>query len=211
MIEIPEKFLLPIPDEYTTIAKKQTHVLLNCTRIPLDRLRNHYYKGRSINATAAHYHTSPSTLKRIFQQNGIQLISPEGIKYYNRIKRQQSIELGKKFQRSTDLYQQIKYKDDNGHIKTEPYHRHVIKTKLGINLSKTDKVHHIDLDKSNNDPANLYILNGSNHATLHGQLNRVSSQLIKMGYIRFIEGCYEIDFSKLSDDSVIKIKYPPYK
>lgn len=46
-------------------------------------------------------------------------------------------------------------------------HRLVMEKKLGRYLKSTEYVHHVDGDKLNNDPANLEIIGGSEHAKRH--------------------------------------------
>lgn len=56
-------------------------------------------------------------------------------------------------------------------------------------------VHHIDLDKTNNDLRNLVLLRDeSAHRAAHNSLVRVAASLVKSGLIRYVRGrnCYEI-------------------
>lgn len=57
-----------------------------------------------------------------------------------------------------------------GRLKFE--HRTVAETMLGRSIEKHECVHHIDLDKLNNEPKNLLVLSKRNHAVLHHELGR---------------------------------------
>ena len=46
-------------------------------------------------------------------------------------------------------------------------HRVVMERKLGRHLRDDEIVHHVDEDKSNNDPENLEVMSQSDHARLH--------------------------------------------
>lgn len=75
-------------------------------------------------------------------------------------------------------------------------HRLQEELKLGRSLKSKEIVHHIDGDKINNIPDNLYTCeNDKSHQNLHSQLERVSMELVKMGLIKFdhSKGEYHID------------------
>lgn len=53
-------------------------------------------------------------------------------------------------------------------------HRYVIECKIGRYLTETEVVHHIDFDKSNNNPDNLMLFeNQSEHIKYHAKLNKL--------------------------------------
>ena len=54
-----------------------------------------------------------------------------------------------------------------------PEHRLIMERKLGRGLVPNEIVHHIDLDKTNNSPDNLVVLNNGEHANYHRQINRL--------------------------------------
>ena len=70
--------------------------------------------------------------------------------------------------------------------------------KMNRYLRHHEIVHHIDLNHSNNNIENLYLINNSknvniNHSThykLHEQLNRLTATLINEGIIKFDKGAY---------------------
>jgi hypothetical protein len=79
-------------------------------------------------------------------------------------------------------------------------HRLMAEVKYGRELLPTEKVHHIDGDKTNNTFDNLFVCGSDgDHRRVHSQLERLSMQLVRAGLITFNhdEGQYEIDPSLL--------------
>src|SRR4030067_2949826 len=70
-------------------------------------------------------------------------------------------------------------------------HRNIVEQMLGKHLNSNDIVHHIDIDKSNNQPENLYVCSRSEHQNIHKQLERIASRLIKREIIDFENGEYQ--------------------
>ncbi|MEM8718298.1 MAG: HNH endonuclease [Cyanobacteria bacterium P01_G01_bin.39] len=65
-------------------------------------------------------------------------------------------------------------------------HQLVAMVKNNGYLSKHDLVHHIDGDKTNNNPDNLFICHSKAiHQDIHTQLEELSMTLVKAGVIRF--------------------------
>lgn len=65
-------------------------------------------------------------------------------------------------------------------------HRLLVELTLGRPLSKKEMVHHVDCEKQNNSPSNLYVCrDDAEHQSLHQQLEEVSSCLVKAGAINF--------------------------
>ncbi len=65
------------------------------------------------------------------------------------------------------------YEDENGYLRFSDnhqlVHRAVAELKIGRRLMLSEVVHHIDMDKQNNDPANLRVCdNQDEHEKLHG-------------------------------------------
>ena len=75
-------------------------------------------------------------------------------------------------------------------------HRLVAEEKIGRYLTKSDVVHHIDGDKSNNDKDNLIVLSLSGHNKIHRQLEEVAMLLYKMGVVIFKDGKYTLSQTK---------------
>lgn len=67
-----------------------------------------------------------------------------------------------------------------------PEHRWIMEKSLGRFLSKTEIVHHIDMDKTNNTITNLCIFdNAADHFKSHGSLNICVKELFEKGVICF--------------------------
>ncbi len=72
---------------------------------------------------------------------------------------------------------------NEGHI---PVHRLVASYENKKFVTREEKVHHIDGDKSNFNTYNLYICNNmSHHRKVHAQLEKISFSLVKCGLIQF--------------------------
>lgn len=64
-------------------------------------------------------------------------------------------------------------------------HRLNMEKEIGRKLLKTEIVHHIDCDKTNDDISNLLICSASEHKLLHLQLEHISRELYRQGLITF--------------------------
>ncbi len=65
-------------------------------------------------------------------------------------------------------------------------HRLVAELQKGNPLTKHERVHHIDGDKLNNQPNNLYICQSNgHHREIHVRLESISMQLVQAGIIQF--------------------------
>lgn len=81
--------------------------------------------------------------------------------------------------------------DTNGYVLE---HVKVYEQYTKTSLKKGDVIHHIDLDKENNNITNLYKMSLKEHGKLHSNLNDIVSKLIKMKIIKFKNGVYYTDF-----------------
>jgi len=81
-----------------------------------------------------------------------------------------------------DEYGYKYYNDGNKRIFT---HREKIEKSIGRKLMSSETIHHIDCNKNNDDLENLFLCSSSKHKRLHYQLENISRELIKMGYIKF--------------------------
>lgn len=67
-------------------------------------------------------------------------------------------------------------------------HRHNAELKYGRKLDKSEKVHHINGDKLDNRPENLYVCSDrSFHDIVHHSLRKIAFELVKQGIIKFDE------------------------
>ena len=76
--------------------------------------------------------------------------------------------------------------------------------KLGRKLKENEMVHHIDGNKLNNNPNNLYVCKDRNeHQQIHSDLEKVAFQLIKKGIIKFDHqaGTYYIESIRTEGDN----------
>jgi len=65
-------------------------------------------------------------------------------------------------------------------------HRVFVELDIGRRLSKQELVHHVDGDKTNNNKDNLVLCSGDfEHRKIHGQLERISFELVRKGLIKF--------------------------
>ena len=64
-------------------------------------------------------------------------------------------------------------------------HRLNMEKALGRKLLKTEIVHHIDCDKTNDDINNLLLCSASEHKLLHIQLEHIASELYQQGLVTF--------------------------
>jgi hypothetical protein len=94
--------------------------------------------------------------------------------------------------------------DNNRKGKYYLQHRLIVEKYLGRVLDKSELVHHINGDKTDNRLENLYLCQSmSHHKTLHQQLEQVSMQLVKLNLIEFDNeaGSYRIA-AHISNDMV---------
>lgn len=108
-------------------------------------------------------------------------------KHYQNYRRHGDAEYSDKKRKELNKYG---YKKSYGKHAVE--HREIYENEYNVELSKNDIIHHIDLDKQNNDIENLYRCNLSKHAIIHQQLNKIAGELIRGGLIKFKNGEYYI-------------------
>ena len=61
-----------------------------------------------------------------------------------------------------------------GEHKGRGQHRVIAEQMIGRPLAQGEHVHHIDGDRSNNDPANLQVMTAAEHASLHAKTNAIT-------------------------------------
>ena len=67
----------------------------------------------------------------------------------------------------------------------EFYHRWVMEQHLGRKLTPEENVHHIDMDKLNNDISNLWLCSHLDHLNSHHSSKQLIPSLLKRGIIKF--------------------------
>lgn len=78
-----------------------------------------------------------------------------------------------------------KYGREDGYVAE---HRKIMQDKIGRKLKRGEIIHHIDGDRLNNSPSNLYLCSSVyHHRDLHISLELVAFELIKKGCIVFDE------------------------
>jgi len=69
-------------------------------------------------------------------------------------------------------------------------HRMIASKIIGRKLTKKDIVHHIDGNRLNNNPSNLFITDNKGHSYAHASLMTIGYYLLKNNKITFKEGNY---------------------
>jgi HNH endonuclease len=73
-------------------------------------------------------------------------------------------------------------------------HRLVMEKKIGRRLKKSEIVHHIDQNRTNNKQKNLYLCSGmSSHGTVHASFRKLLPLLLEKKIIIFKQGKYMIN------------------
>jgi len=73
----------------------------------------------------------------------------------------------------------------------------IVEKSIGRFLTQKERVHHIDLNKLNNDINNLFLCNNSlHHWKIHQELYRIARELVKKKIIKFKNGHYFYDQEK---------------
>lgn len=212
---VPDEALLPLPDESCTIKIPDNQIIhIDGISVSKKDLRMLYHgRYKNLKGLADHFKISPVRMKRILAINQIPLISGAYVRQIVAKKRSESFKGHDRMVKygSSPYLQCVRYDPEKGKVTQVAYHREVVR-RAGYPLDPNDRIHHIDLNKSNNDISNLFICKGENaHQLLHKDLDTSCAMLIQMGVIKFVEGRYVVDLSKLRDEDVLKLKYPPHK
>jgi HNH endonuclease len=70
-------------------------------------------------------------------------------------------------------------------------HRAVMEQILDRPLDRNEHVHHINCNKLDNVPTNLYLCSREEHAKIHASLERVIKTLMEAGVVKFSKGAYK--------------------
>jgi predicted RNA-binding Zn-ribbon protein involved in translation (DUF1610 family) len=68
-----------------------------------------------------------------------------------------------------------------------PEHRVVMEKKIGRILKRSEIVHHIDGDTTNNAEYNLFLTDIPGHNKIHNRIMKILKELMNKGYIKFNE------------------------
>lgn len=79
----------------------------------------------------------------------------------------------------------------NGRSRRKLEHIEVAEQILGRPLKACEVTHHIDGNKLNNCPSNLYICTRRQHGLVHKQLESLAMSLVQEGKIQFSDGAYK--------------------
>lgn len=172
------------------------------------------YSTMSVEKLASHLDRSPRSVRDKIERLGLRLMNLERNQPRNWTESElefmrlnylcfSDTELGKRFNCSPSLV--FRKRKELGLKKPhhEPYiaaqyvrqhidgrnvllHRYMMEQCIGRELTKEEKVHHIDGDKLNYSINNLYLCKDrSEHAYVHDSLEKVAFQLVKTGIIKF--------------------------
>lgn len=104
---------------------------------------------------------------------------------YNKGRRQEPKNIGNTYEHS-DNYTMVWVGKTNVPCGYMPLHRLLVADDIGRQLTKDEKVHHINGVKSDNNLDNLLLCkNMSEHRLVHAQLETLSFELVKAGVIKF--------------------------
>lgn len=77
-------------------------------------------------------------------------------------------------------------------------HRYIMSQHIGRDLERSEEIHHINIDKFDNNINNLCILTSSEHAKLHGSFEKLIQKLLQLEIVKFdnIEKQYYVAHDK---------------
>lgn len=87
-------------------------------------------------------------------------------------------------------YVQVKTSDKPGAMAYTSQHVMVAQAALGRPLLEGEVVHHVDGNKQNNQPDNLFVCSRSDHRKLHRSLESMAMELVRCGAVVFTDGGY---------------------
>jgi len=149
-----------------------------------DEMIEDFVKGFSASAIARKMKLHTTSVTRVLKRNGLKMTDGKG-QNHSQWKGGRGIKSG-----YWAVYNPTHPRAlNNGRVFE---HILIAEKKYGRSISKTEVIHHIDLDRLNNNPDNLLLLqNNREHQLLHGSLDKVVSGLIKKGVIKFKKGKYQ--------------------
>lgn len=78
-------------------------------------------------------------------------------------------------------------------------YRKIYEKHIGRKLEGEENIHHIDLDRTNNDISNLHMFKTNElHAVCHRKLEKLITSLIRDGFLTFEDGQYIVNIGKFT-------------
>ncbi|HUV85355.1 MAG TPA: HNH endonuclease, partial [Methanosarcinales archaeon] len=73
-------------------------------------------------------------------------------------------------------------------------HMLIMEKELGRKIRKTEHIHHVDFDRGNNNPKNLWVCSDSNHKIAERSIQKLVKKLLEKDIIKFnkMGGIYEL-------------------
>lgn len=139
-------------------------------------------KGLSLKAISLKYNCSPAAVGKLLREKGLDKGHRKRTNY--------KVRGGYAWIRSETA-------NNTHHRGFIPMYRYVMEKHLGRKLKKKETVHHIDLNKRNDNIKNLQLCTISEHRNMHYQLERLAGELVQSGHIYFKEGTYKINKKRL--------------
>lgn len=98
-----------------------------------------------------------------------------------------------------------KHTDDRSAGGYQKEHRVLLELDIGRRLSKDEIIHHLDGNKTNNNKENLLLCSGHfQHRKVHSQLERISFEMIRKGFIKFDHQTEQYYIDPYVGDSISK-------
>ena len=142
-----------------------------------------FKNGESAASIGKKLHLFTTSVTRVLKRNGLKMKSGKG-KEHSGWKGGRGIKSGY----WTVYVEKHPRRLNNGRVFE---HILVAEKKYGRFISKGEPIHHINFDRLNNNPANLYLCkNNKEHMDLHYSLEEVARELYRKGKLGFKDGKY---------------------
>jgi hypothetical protein len=155
---------------------------------PNDIIKGDYEKGLSIVDMGKMYGVSPQAVHYALKRIGVSTRAEKQIGLCGKSHPQWKGGRGIKSGYWTVYIEKHPRKLNNGRVYE---HILVAEKKYGRFIKKGEPIHHIDFDRLNNKPENLYLCkNHKEHMDLHYSLEEVARDLFRNGKLKFEKGQY---------------------
>jgi uncharacterized protein YlaI len=73
-------------------------------------------------------------------------------------------------------------------------HMLIMEKELKRSISREEHIHHIDFERGNNNPSNLWVCSDSKHKIAERSIQKLVKELLNRGIIKFnrVKGVYEL-------------------